>query len=339
MAMNDAAERSGPHVGMIMGSMSDWKTMGRVADTLNALGIRNSPRVISAHRSPDTMFKYAAAAEDEGFSLIIAGAGGAAHLPGMTAAKAIVPVIGVPVVTTPLKGLDALLSIMQMPAEVGVATVAVGERGAVHAGLFAATVLALHDPRLYPALRSKRTDLVDGVEVPKGSLAQTAQPRVLILAGREADREFMHYSEEFLEKLGYSYQTRVVERDATAEQLLQLTREAERDRTSVFIAGSEEGASLAANVARTTLLPVLAVPTTHAPVESLDSFLQPLLDLPAGVAAFAVNRPGAINAALFAANILGGPGSETRRRLKQMQEEHLERVQAMNAELQALLTR
>ena len=124
-----------------MGSDSDWKTMKPAADTLRGLGIRCKAKVVSAHRTPDDLFEYADKAEENGLTLIIAGAGGAAHLPGMTASKTIVPVIGVPVDTTPLNGLDALLSIMQMPAEVGVATVSIGPKGAVNAALLAATIL------------------------------------------------------------------------------------------------------------------------------------------------------------------------------------------------------
>src|SRR5438270_16535 len=131
-----------------MGSNSDWKTMRPAAQVLERLGVTYEARVVSAHRTPDDLFKYAVEAEDRGLSLIIAGAGGAAHLPGMTASKTILPVVGVPVIATPLKGLDALLSIMQMPAEVGVATVGIGEKGAEKAALFAATVLASRDRRL-----------------------------------------------------------------------------------------------------------------------------------------------------------------------------------------------
>src|SRR6266853_4499694 len=131
-----------PTVGIIMGSDSDWKTMHLAAQVLDDFGIAYEKQVVSAHRTPDYLFEYADSAERRGLSLIIAGAGGAAHLPGMTAAKTIVPVVGVPVIATPLRGLDALLSIMQMPAEVGVATVGVGSVGAKHAAQFALAALA-----------------------------------------------------------------------------------------------------------------------------------------------------------------------------------------------------
>jgi len=132
-----------PIVGIIMGSRSDWETMSPARDTLTELGIPCEVRVVSAHRMPDEMFEYAASAARRGLAVIIAGAGGAAHLPGMTAAKAAVPVIGVPVPSAKLGGLDSLLSIVQMPPGVPVATMAIG--GAVNAALFAARIVALHD--------------------------------------------------------------------------------------------------------------------------------------------------------------------------------------------------
>ncbi len=125
-----------------MGSSSDWETMQPAADTLNALGIAHEVRVISAHRTPDLLFEYAAAARGRGLRAIIAGAGGAAHLPGMTAAKTSVPVLGVPVQTKTLNGIDSLLSIAQMPSGVPVATFAIGVAGAKNAALFAAAILA-----------------------------------------------------------------------------------------------------------------------------------------------------------------------------------------------------
>jgi 5-(carboxyamino)imidazole ribonucleotide mutase len=129
-------------VGIIMGSSSDWDTMQPAADTLSALGIAHEVRVISAHRTPDLLFEYAVAARERGLRVIIAGAGGAAHLPGMTAAKTSLPVLGVPVQTKTLNGLDSLLSIAQMPSGVPVATFAIGTAGAKNAALFAAAILA-----------------------------------------------------------------------------------------------------------------------------------------------------------------------------------------------------
>jgi 5-(carboxyamino)imidazole ribonucleotide mutase len=133
-----------PVVGIIMGSSSDGETMAPAKETLDALEIPCEMRVVSAHRMPDEMFAYAASARERGIQVIIAGAGGAAHLPGMTAAKTLVPVIGVPVPSKALKGMDSLLSIVQMPAGVPVATMAIG--GAVNAALFAARIVALGDP-------------------------------------------------------------------------------------------------------------------------------------------------------------------------------------------------
>src|SRR6202049_571710 len=134
-------------VGVIMGSSSDWKTMQAAADTLSSLGIAHEVHVISAHRTPDLLFEYAASARERGLRVIIAGAGGAAHLPGMTAAKTSLPVLGVPVPSKALSGLDSLLSIVQMPAGVPVATFAIGVAGATNAALAAAAILAnKHDP-------------------------------------------------------------------------------------------------------------------------------------------------------------------------------------------------
>ena len=131
-----------PLVGIIMGSASDWETMQGAADTLASLGIAHEVRVVSAHRTPDLLFEYAASARARGLKAIIAGAGGAAHLPGMTAAKTSVPVLGVPVQTKVLNGIDSLLSIAQMPSGVPVATFAIGAAGAKNAALFAAAILA-----------------------------------------------------------------------------------------------------------------------------------------------------------------------------------------------------
>ena len=131
-----------PQVGLIMGSRSDWQTMRYAAETLDALGIAYEARVVSAHRTPDLLVEYAAGAEERGLHVIVAGAGGAAHLPGMTAAKTALPVLGVPVESPALSGLDSLLSIVQMPAGVPVGTLAIGRAGAVNAALLAAAILA-----------------------------------------------------------------------------------------------------------------------------------------------------------------------------------------------------
>ena len=134
-----------PVVGIIMGSKSDWDTMKNAADTLDELGIPYETKVVSAHRTPNLLFEYASGAAERGIKVIIAGAGGAAHLPGMTASKTPLPVLGVPVESKTLKGMDSLLSIVQMPAGVPVGTLAIGRAGAVNAALLAARVLGLTD--------------------------------------------------------------------------------------------------------------------------------------------------------------------------------------------------
>ncbi len=143
-------------VGVIMGSRSDWETMQHAAQTLDALHIAYETRVVSAHRTPDLLFEYAASAQARGLKVIIAGAGGAAHLPGMVAAKTSLPVLGVPVESKALHGLDSLLSIVQMPAGVPVATFAIGRAGAVNAALFAAALLGNQSPEIRKALEEYR---------------------------------------------------------------------------------------------------------------------------------------------------------------------------------------
>lgn len=145
-----------PLVGIIMGSQSDWETMQHAARTLDELGVPHEVRVVSAHRTPDLLFEYAAGAADRGLEVIIAGAGGAAHLPGMTAAKTLLPVLGVPVPSQALAGVDSLLSIVQMPAGVPVGTLAIGKAGAINAALLAAAILAGKHPQYAVALRSRR---------------------------------------------------------------------------------------------------------------------------------------------------------------------------------------
>jgi len=143
-------------VGIIMGSHSDWATMKLAAEMLDGLGIAYEKRIVSAHRTPDLLFEYASTAAARGLQVIIAGAGGAAHLPGMTAAKTRLPVLGVPVQSKALNGLDSLLSIVQMPRGVPVATLAIGEAGAVNAGLLAAAIVALGDPAVAERLEAFR---------------------------------------------------------------------------------------------------------------------------------------------------------------------------------------
>lgn len=143
-------------VAVIMGSKSDWETMKHACDTLDELGVSYEKKVVSAHRTPDLMFDYAEKARQKGIKVIIAGAGGAAHLPGMVAAKTTLPVIGVPVQSKALNGLDSLLSIVQMPAGVPVATVAIGKSGAINAALLAAEIVSITDAELTGRLETRR---------------------------------------------------------------------------------------------------------------------------------------------------------------------------------------
>jgi 5-(carboxyamino)imidazole ribonucleotide mutase len=152
-----------PLVGIIMGSRSDWETMRHAAEVLERLGVPHETRVVSAHRTPGRMADYAAAAAGRGLKVIIAGAGGAAHLPGMTASMTHLPVLGVPVQSQALSGMDSLLSIVQMPAGIPVGTLAIGRAGAVNAGLLAAAILATSDPELAQRLQAWRAAQTEGV--------------------------------------------------------------------------------------------------------------------------------------------------------------------------------
>jgi len=153
---NTTSGNSKPLVGIIMGSTSDWETMEHAAKTLEQLGVPHETRVVSAHRTPDLLFEYASTAEQRGIEVIIAGAGGAAHLPGMAAAKTVLPVLGVPVESKALKGLDSLLSIAQMPGGIPVGTLAIGKAGAINAALLAAAMLGNKHPEIREALRKFR---------------------------------------------------------------------------------------------------------------------------------------------------------------------------------------
>lgn len=161
---------SGPKVGIVMGSDSDWPILRHAADQLEALAVPFEARVVSAHRTPDLLFEYAETASARGLACIIAGAGGAAHLPGMLAAKTLVPVLGVPVPSRHLQGLDSLLSIVQMPRGVPVATFAIGEAGAANAALFAAALIAATNPDLgarLQAFRAAQRDKVLAMRLPE----------------------------------------------------------------------------------------------------------------------------------------------------------------------------
>ena len=173
MAANPTSSPStqaSPLVGIVMGSRSDWDTMQHAAAMLTSLGVPHEVRVVSAHRTPDVLFDYAATAQSRGLRAIIAGAGGAAHLPGMLAAKTAVPVLGVPVHSKALGGMDSLLSIVQMPAGIPVATFAIGQAGAANAALFATAMLAVHDEALATALadfRARQTADVQANDDPR----------------------------------------------------------------------------------------------------------------------------------------------------------------------------
>jgi len=163
--MNNQLDRkdANPLVGIIMGSTSDWETMEHASTILTSLGVPHETRVVSAHRTPDLLFEYASSAEQRGLEVIIAGAGGAAHLPGMTASKTALPVLGVPVESKVLKGLDSLLSIAQMPGGIPVGTLAIGKAGAVNAALLAAAILGNKHAGIREALKKFRAEQTDRV--------------------------------------------------------------------------------------------------------------------------------------------------------------------------------
>jgi len=157
------AGASSPVVGIVMGSESDWETLAVAAETLEGLGIAFETRIVSAHRTPDLLFEYASTARTRGLKVIIAGAGGAAHLPGMMASKTTLPVLGVPVESKVLRGVDSLLSIVQMPAGVPVGTLAIGKSGAANAGILAASILALSDDGVRSRVEEFRKGITDAV--------------------------------------------------------------------------------------------------------------------------------------------------------------------------------
>jgi 5-(carboxyamino)imidazole ribonucleotide mutase len=152
-----------PIVGIIMGSQSDWETMGHAAETLDALGVAHEARIVSAHRTPARLYDYATGAKERGLKVIIAGAGGAAHLPGMVASMTSLPVFGVPIESKSLKGMDSLLSIVQMPGGIPVGALAIGKPGAINAALLAAAVIALGDPAVDKALAAWRRRQTEAV--------------------------------------------------------------------------------------------------------------------------------------------------------------------------------
>jgi 5-(carboxyamino)imidazole ribonucleotide mutase len=156
-------ERVSAQVAIVMGSQSDWPTMRKAAEMLDKLGVGHDARIVSAHRTPERLYDFAKAAAGDGFQVIIAGAGGAAHLPGMVASLTHLPVLGVPVQSKALSGQDSLLSIVQMPAGIPVGTLAIGEAGAANAGLMAAAILALGDPALAERLKAFRKTQTDAV--------------------------------------------------------------------------------------------------------------------------------------------------------------------------------
>ncbi|NWH08797.1 MAG: 5-(carboxyamino)imidazole ribonucleotide mutase [Alphaproteobacteria bacterium] len=175
--MTKTAKAQSPLVGLIMGSQSDWKIMGAAARILDDLAVPHEARIVSAHRTPQRLYEYASSAADRGLKVIIAGAGGAAHLPGMTAAITALPVLGVPVAATGLGGLDALLSIVQMPGGVPVGTLAIGEPGAMNAGLLAASILALEDKALAKRLKAWRLKRTEAVALtPKADAPESEKP-------------------------------------------------------------------------------------------------------------------------------------------------------------------
>ena len=189
MAAKNNSKVKHPLVGIIMGSTSDWETMTNAAQTLDALGIPHETRIVSAHRTPDLLFAYASEAEKRGIEVIIAGAGGAAHLPGMAASKTVLPVFGVPVESKALKGLDSLLSIAQMPGGIPVGTLAIGKAGAINAALLAAASLGNKYPKIREALRKFRgsqTKRVLAVRDPAKSVRPSHKARSRKASSRKA---------------------------------------------------------------------------------------------------------------------------------------------------------
>ena len=174
--MNRDPSAAAPLVGVIMGSRSDWETLQHCSRTLDELGVPHECRIVSAHRTPDWLMEYAGTAEARGLQVLIAGAGGAAHLPGMAASKTMLPVLGVPIENGALRGLDALLSIVQMPGGVPVGTLAIGKAGAINAALLATSILARSEPRFAAAVRARRDRITQDVLADRDPRTQPKEP-------------------------------------------------------------------------------------------------------------------------------------------------------------------
>ena len=256
-------------IAIVMGSKSDWATMQEATQILDELNVAYHVEVVSAHRTPDKLFEFAENAQKNGYKVIIAGAGGAAHLPGMIAAKTLVPVLGVPVKSSMLSGVDSLYSIVQMPKGIPVGTLAIGPAGAANAGLLAA--------------------------------------QIAIVMGSKSDWATMQEATQILDELNVAYHVEVVSAHRTPDKLFEFAENAQKNGYKVIIAGAGGAAHLPGMIAAKTLVPVLGVPVKSSMLSGVDS-LYSIVQMPKGipVGTLAIGPAGAANAGLLAAQILAG---------------------------------
>ena len=282
-------------VSIVMGSQSDYKTMIFCQNILKKLNIKFESKIISAHRTPNRMYEFAVNAEKNGIAVIIAGAGGSAHLPGMISALTSLPVLGVPIESKKLKGLDSLLSIAQMPKGIPVGTLAIGEDGAINAALLAASIIGLSDLTVKNKLN-----------------------KVSIVMGSQSDYKTMIFCQNILKKLNIKFETKIISAHRTPKRMYDFAINAEKNGIAVIIAGAGGSAHLPGMISALTSLPVLGVPIESKKLKGLDSLLS-IAQMPKGipVGTLAIGEDGAINAALLAASIIGLSDLTVKKKLNQ----------------------
>ena len=314
-----------PVVGIIMGSNSDWPTMRLAAEMLKLFDIPYEARVVSAHRMPDEMFEYAKTARGRGLKVIIAGAGGAAHLPGMVAAKCTLPVCGVPIPSKYLRGEDSLLSIVQMPKGVPVGTFAIGEAGATFLPHLTGNTLE-HSVLPVSLFLVNHTFCSEDNIV----MTDTQKPVVGIIMGSNSDWPTMRLAAEMLKLFDIPYEARVVSAHRMPDEMFEYAKTARGRGLKVIIAGAGGAAHLPGMVAAKCTLPVCGVPIPSKYLRGEDSLLS-IVQMPKGVpvGTFAIGEAGAANAALYAVQILSVTDNALAERLAAFRREQNQKAKNM----------